>query len=139
HLIVTFDREVLQLYHPDDRRRGYLTAADRHGILRRFNLMSLSIGVVTTERRTFNDEEEITRIAAEMKQFAKAQPGSSYAVDQRVARQHAVTERRSARHRGVLVVSDDNSIRAVLRSTLQSDSFPVQEADDVETLRHRLE
>jgi DNA-binding response OmpR family regulator len=139
HLIVTFDREVLQLYHPDDRRRGYLTAADRHGILRRFNLMSLSIGVVTTERRTFNDEEEITRIAAEMKQFAKAQPGSSYAVDQRVARQHAVTERRSARHRGVLVVSDDNSLRAVLRSTLQSDSFPVQEADDVETLRHRLE
>ncbi len=138
-LISTFNREVLQLYHPDDRRRGYLTAADRHGILRRFNLMSISIGVVTTERRSFSDEEEITRVAAEMKQFAKAQAGSSYAVDQRVARQHAFTERRSARHRGVLIVSDDNSLRSVLRSTLQSDSFPVQEVNDVETLRQRLD
>jgi diguanylate cyclase (GGDEF)-like protein len=138
-LISTFDREVLQLYHPDDRRRGYLTAADRHGILRRFGLMSISIGVVTTERRTFSDEEEITRIAAEMKQFAKTQPGSSYAVDQRVARQPASTERRSGRHRGVLIVSDDSSLRSVLRSTLQSDTFPVQEANDIETLRQRLD
>jgi len=139
NLIAMFDREVLQLYHADDRRRGYLTAADRHGILRRFGLMSISIGVVTTERRTFSDEEEITRIAAEMKQFAKAQPGSSYAVDQRVARQNAATERRSARHRGVLIVSDDNTLRSVLRSTLQSDSYPVQEASDVKMLRERLD
>ncbi|MFL5804424.1 MAG: response regulator [Roseiflexaceae bacterium] len=139
NLITMFDREVLQLYHAEDRQRGYLTAADRHGILRRFGLMSISVGVVTTERRIFNDEEEITRIAAEMKQFAKAQPGSSYAVDQRVARQHASTERRSARHRGVLIVSDDSSLRAVLRSTLQSDSYPVQEASDIETLLQRLD
>jgi diguanylate cyclase (GGDEF)-like protein len=139
NLITMFDREVLQLYHADDRRRGYLTAADRHGILRRFGLMSISVGVVTTERRVFSDEEEITRIAAEMKQFAKAQPGSSYAVDQRVARQHASTERRSARHRGVLIVSDDSSLRSVLRSTLHSDTYPVQEASDIETLLQRLD
>jgi diguanylate cyclase (GGDEF)-like protein len=138
-LIATFDREVLQLYHADDRRRGYLSAADRHGILRRFKLMSISIGVVTSERRAFSDEEEFTRVAAEMKHFAKAQSGSGYAVDKRVVRQRASTERRSARHRGVLIVSEEGSLRAVLRSILQGDNYPVQEAEDVESLRRRLD
>jgi DNA-binding response OmpR family regulator len=138
-LIATFDREVLQLYHPDDRRRGYLSAADRHGILRRFKLMSISIGVVTSERRAFSDEEEFTRVAAEMKHFAKAQSGSGYAVDQRVVRQRASTERRSARHRGILIVSEEGSLRAVLRSILQGDNYPVQEVEDVESLRRRLD
>jgi DNA-binding response OmpR family regulator len=138
-LIATFDREVLQLYHPDDRRRGFLSAADRHGILRRFNLMSISIGVVTSKQRTFSDEEEITRVAAEMKHFAKAQPGSSYAVDQRVLRRHTATERRSARHRGLVIASDDAPLRAVLLSTLQGNSYPVQEITSIDALRQRLE
>jgi diguanylate cyclase (GGDEF)-like protein len=137
-LIATFDREVLKIYHPDDRRRGYLSAADRHGILRRFSLMSISIGVVTSERRDFANEEEITRVAAEMKHFAKAQPGSSYAVDKRVARQHAATERRSARRYGVLLASDDASLRAVLHATLQGENYPVQEVVDIAALKRRL-
>jgi diguanylate cyclase (GGDEF)-like protein len=139
NLIAIFDREVLQLYEQEDRRRGFLTAADRHGILRRFSLMSISIGVVTSKRRAFNDEEEITRVAAEMKHFAKAQSGSSYAVDQRVARQHAAIERRGMLHRGVLIASGDTSLRSVLRSTIQSDSCLVQEAADIATLRQRLD
>jgi diguanylate cyclase (GGDEF)-like protein len=138
-LIAIFDREVLKIYHPDDRRRGYLSAADRHGILRRFSLMSISIGVVTSERRDFANEEEITRVAAEMKHFAKAQPGSSYAVDKRVARHHAATERRSVRLRSVLIVSDDASLRAVLHATLQGENYPVQEAADVAALKQRLD
>ena len=138
-LIATFDYEVLKIYHPDDRRRGYLSAADRHGILRRFSLMSISIGVVTSDRRDFANEEEITRVAAEMKHFAKAQPGSSYAVDKRIARQHAATERRSARQQGVLITSDDASLRAVLRMTLQGENYPVQEAADIAALERRLD
>src|SRR5262249_5426642 len=111
-LIATFDREVLQLYDADDRRRGYLSAVDRTGILRRFSLMSISIGVVTSRSHAFGDEEEITRVAAEMKQYAKAQAGSSYAVDKRVARKQASPDRRSKSYRRVLLASEDASLRA---------------------------
>ena len=50
-------------------------------VLRRFKLIGISIGVVTSERRTFADEEEFIRVAAEMKHYAKTQGGSSYAID----------------------------------------------------------
>jgi diguanylate cyclase (GGDEF)-like protein len=138
HLIDLFDREVLQLYQAEDRQRGYLTAADRHGILRRFGLMTISIGVVTNERRHFVDEDEISRTAAEMKHFAKTQPRSSYAVDQRVLQQTIPNDRRVAWNKGILLVSDDSSLRSVLRRTLLEEQLSVQEASDVATLRHRL-
>jgi DNA-binding response OmpR family regulator len=137
-IIATFDREIRQLYPPDDRRRGYFSAADRHGVLRRFDLMSISIGVVTSQRRTFTDEEEFTRVAAEMKHYAKTQSGSSYAVDQRIASQDTSVERRGIRQRGVMIASDDGSLRAVLRSTLQHDGHLIQEASGIDALRQQL-
>jgi diguanylate cyclase (GGDEF)-like protein len=137
-LIDAFDREVLLLYSPADRKRGYISAADRYGILRRFSMMSISIGVVTTERRRIRDEEALTRIAAEMKHYAKEQPGSSYAVDQRVQPQSSAVERRSVRNRGVLIASDDASLRSVLRATLQDNGYIAHEATTIEALRRQL-
>jgi diguanylate cyclase (GGDEF)-like protein len=77
NLVLAFDRAIEQLYQPADRERGYLSGVDRHGMLRRFALMSLSIGVATTQHRTFASVGELTRVAAELKQYAKTQPGSS--------------------------------------------------------------
>lgn len=138
-VIGAFDREIRLLYPPEDQRRGYFSAADRHGILRRFELMSISIGVVTTQRRTFSDEEELTRVAAEMKHYAKTQSGSSYAVDQRASGQGAPIERRGLRQRGVLIVSEDGSLRMVLRTTLQNEGYLVQEVSAVELLAQHFD
>jgi len=82
-LIDRFSAEIPALYDPIDLERGYLRGYDRHGVPHRFPLMTISIGVVTNNTRTFTDLDEIGRIAAEMKQYAKRMPGSSYAVDQR--------------------------------------------------------
>lgn len=82
-LIRRFDAEIPSLYDPKDAERGYLRGYDRHGVPHRFPLMSISIGVVTNRHRTFANLEELSRTAAEMKQFAKRKPGSSYAVDKR--------------------------------------------------------
>ena len=117
-LISTFDEEVLQLYDPEDRQRGYISGADRYGILRRFSLMSISIGVVTTHRRGFSDQESLTRVAAEMKHHAKEQPGSTFAVDQRTSRQSSEIERRRAHNRVLLLLSNDRSLRTILGSTV---------------------
>jgi diguanylate cyclase (GGDEF)-like protein len=138
-LIATFDDEVRQLYNSEDRQRGYISGADRYGILRRFDLMSISIGVVSTLRRSFRDEETLTRVAAEMKHHAKERPGSAYAVDQRAQTQNASVERRRMRSRALLIVSDDTSLCAVLRSTLCDVGYMVQEAADTDVARRRIE
>jgi diguanylate cyclase (GGDEF)-like protein len=133
-LIETFDRAIAQLYHPDDIKRGFLSGVDRHGVLRRFGLMSLSIGVVTTQHRAFSSAAELASVAAEMKHYAKLQPGSSYAVDRRTA--HALSPRKQpgSRRPIVQVVSPDAALRAVLRTALEDGGYIVQELSEIGAL-----
>jgi len=135
-LIASFDQAISQLYHRDDLQRGFLTGLDRHGMLRRFGLLSVSIGVVTTERRSFGSATELARVAAEMKHYAKTQPGSSYAVNRRLAPPKSVPS--AMRRRGVAVVSDDSSLRVVLRTALGDDGYTVYEAASLTKLPQEI-
>jgi hypothetical protein len=45
--------------------------------------MTLSIGVVTNERRHFASVSQVTQLATEMKGYAKTLAGSVYSVDRR--------------------------------------------------------
>jgi GGDEF domain-containing protein len=83
-IVETFEAFVPFQYSDADRRAGYYFGKDRRGQLHRVPLMSLSIGIATTERRRYTDATQISRLASEMKSYAKAQPGSLYAVDRRV-------------------------------------------------------
>ena len=78
-----FDLFVPFQYSEADRRVGYYFGKDRRGQLHRVPLMTLSIGVATTERRRFRSAAEVSKLASEMKSFAKAKPGSLFAVDRR--------------------------------------------------------
>jgi diguanylate cyclase (GGDEF)-like protein len=143
-LIATFDQDIGQLYNEEDRKRGYISSVDRYGILRRFGLMTLSIGVVTNQRRRFDDEDTLTRVAAEMKRYAKEQGGSTYAVDQRNSvsapeeRSQANLPERRSRSRGVLIASDDTSLRTILRSTLRESGYTVFESAGRASLQRRV-
>ena len=53
------------------------------GKMQRFSLIAVSIGVATTSRRKFSHYGEAVDVATEMKQYAKRQSGSSFAVDRR--------------------------------------------------------
>jgi hypothetical protein len=46
-------------------------------------LVGVSVGVATTAKRMFAHYGEAVAVATEMKQFAKRDAGSSYAVDRR--------------------------------------------------------
>lgn len=78
-----FDVLVPYQYTTADRRAGYYFGKDRRGQLHRVPLMTLSIGAATTERRRFESAADVSRLASEMKSFAKARPGSVLAVDRR--------------------------------------------------------
>ena len=56
---------------------------DRRGQLHRVPLMTVSIGVVTNERRHFTHAAQVSALATEMKSYAKTLPGSVYSIDRR--------------------------------------------------------
>jgi diguanylate cyclase (GGDEF)-like protein len=78
-----FDAGVAALHEADDVERGFLSVVDRQGHERHYPLTSVSIGVATTERRTYTDPREVVAVASEMKTVAKARPGSAVAIDRR--------------------------------------------------------
>ncbi|MBC8074773.1 MAG: response regulator [Chloroflexales bacterium] len=133
-LLTSFDHAIAQFYHPTDFQRGYLSGVDRYGMLRRFALLSLSIGVATTQQRTFASVVELTQVATEMKQYTKTQPGSSYAVDRRTAQQPMPMEPTENRRRTVQVLSDDVSLRTVLRAALYEGGYGVREIASITAL-----
>jgi GGDEF domain-containing protein len=86
-VVSVFDLLVPMQYSESDRRAGYFFGKDRRGQLHRVPLMTVSIGVVTDERRHFTTVAQVSELATEMKGYAKTLPGSVFAVDRR----HEVT------------------------------------------------
>jgi len=83
-IVGTFDALIGYQYSEHDRRAGYFFGKDRRGQLHRVPLMTLSIGVVTNERRAFTSAKVVSDLATEMKTYAKTLPGSVFAVDRRI-------------------------------------------------------
>jgi diguanylate cyclase (GGDEF)-like protein len=82
-LVERFEAMAPSLYDPQDAARGFVETEDRLGNVQPFPFVSISIGVATTENRTFTHYAEVVGIATEMKSVAKKTPGSSWAVDRR--------------------------------------------------------
>src|SRR5207237_6242558 len=82
-IIERFDQEVPGSYDRDDIERGFIEVEDRQGNPQKFPVTAISIGVASTATRKFSHYGEAISVATEMKQCAKRQPGSSYAVTRR--------------------------------------------------------
>jgi GGDEF domain-containing protein len=82
-VIAVFDALAPVQYSEQDRRAGYFFGKDRRGQLHRVPLMTLSIGVVSNERRHFGDASQVSELATEMKSYAKTLAGSVFSIDRR--------------------------------------------------------
>jgi diguanylate cyclase (GGDEF)-like protein len=82
-IINIFDTLIPYQYSEPDRRAGYFFGKDRRGQLHRVPLMTVSIGVVTNERRHFAHAAQVSALATEMKSYAKTLPGSVFSTDRR--------------------------------------------------------
>jgi PAS domain S-box-containing protein len=80
-VIETFDRLVPLYYNKIDRERGFIETNDRYGVLRRFPIMSVSIACATRSGRNIISHSDLSAASAELKQRAKAVPGSAYVRD----------------------------------------------------------
>ncbi len=77
--IERFDRLIPLYYDRDDRRRGYIQAQDRYGIVRQFPLMTVSIAAVGLD--DMGSFADVSTAAATAKATAKALPSSAYVRD----------------------------------------------------------
>jgi len=84
-IVERFDAHIHEFYEADDLQRGYVEVEDRKGELQRLPLVGVSAGIATTVTRRFAHYGEAVAVATEMKQFAKRESGSSYAIDRRAS------------------------------------------------------
>ena len=82
-VVDVFDSSAPRLHDPIDAERGYIEITDRQGKIRRFPVVSVSIGIAMSGNRMFADKREVVDVATEMKKVAKTKVGSSIAVDRR--------------------------------------------------------
>jgi GGDEF domain-containing protein len=82
-VIGVFSELIPLQYAEEDQERGFFWGKDRRGEVYQVPLMTLSIGVVTNEHRTFVHTAQISELATEMKAYAKTFAGSIYVVDRR--------------------------------------------------------
>ena len=82
-IIRLFDIRIRDHYQDEDLDRGYIVASDRRGDVMRFPVMTISISVVHNKYRKLTDIVQVTRVAAELKKYAKDLEGSVYVFDRR--------------------------------------------------------
>jgi len=82
-VIKSFDRLVLQYYDKNDRDSGSITIAGRKGEELKFPIMSITMSVITNERRDLSHFIQINDIANELKQYASTFKRSEMVVDRR--------------------------------------------------------
>jgi len=78
-----FEGTRTDFYGSEDLDRGFIRMEDRKGEMQDVPLVAISVGIATTARRGFAHYGEAVAVATEMKQFAKRDLGSSFAVDRR--------------------------------------------------------
>jgi GGDEF domain-containing protein len=82
-MIKEFDAAIPGFYDQEDRERGYIISRDRNEVVQQFPIMTVSIAVVTNERRDITSPLQIAEIAAQLKKYAKSFPKSIFVIDQR--------------------------------------------------------
>lgn len=82
-IVRVFDTLIPYRYYPRDRLRKYIITTNRRGEVERFNILTLSIAVLINVDQMFAHAGEMSRMLADLKKFAKSQPGSNYVIERR--------------------------------------------------------
>ena len=83
-IIADFEERLPEFHGMEDYKRGNYTSKNRKSETEIFNLLSLSIGIVSTEVYKIDSYAHLASIATEIKRAAKMQAGSSIVRDRRL-------------------------------------------------------
>jgi hypothetical protein len=77
----------MEFHGVEDYKEGFYSSKNRRGEEERFELLSISMGIVSTEAHKIESYAHLASIATEIKKAAKMQKGSSIVKDRRVMEQ----------------------------------------------------
>ena len=83
YIIDQFTKRLNRFHTPEECRQGSYQSCDRQGNTQKFGLLSLSIGIVSTEIHHISSFAEVSSIATDLKKRAKEMPGSAIVRDRR--------------------------------------------------------
>lgn len=82
-IIDDFDQASPSFYNEEDRKQGHIVGKDRQGNEIKIGLLSISIGIVSSNTHKITHVAQISEIGAELKKFAKSFDKSIYVRNQR--------------------------------------------------------
>jgi GGDEF domain-containing protein len=82
-IIKEFDAMIPTFYDAADCEAGFIISRDRQDCVQQFSIMTISIAVVTNERREITTPMQVAEVAAQLKKYAKSFPKSIFVIDQR--------------------------------------------------------
>jgi diguanylate cyclase (GGDEF)-like protein len=83
NIIAEFDEKVVNFYNEEDRVNGMITTKSRRGEIDTFPIMSISLAIVTNDKREITNYVEVGDIASDVKKKLKTMPGSNFFADRR--------------------------------------------------------
>lgn len=83
NIISEFDSKVTNYFTKEDAQKGYIEIENRKGVVEKFPITSISIGVVSIDNGRFKNALEIGEAGAQVKHIAKTMAGSKYVLDRR--------------------------------------------------------
>jgi len=126
-VIVGFERLRSDLFRQSDLQRGYIVTADRTGRMRRFSLMAISIGVITSEHQSFRSGQEALDAVRWALHQAKVRGGGNCYL-RRDGPLGLVEARKNEASRKILVVDEDSLSRRLLKLKLEREGYEVRTA-----------
>ena len=72
-----FEEFLQKLYNVADWERGFIISKNRHGVTEQFPIASLSIAVITNQKKNYYDMESLSEKIVQTKKAAKEQLGNS--------------------------------------------------------------
>lgn len=82
-IITKFNDMAPNFYRREDKERGYIIGKNRQGKTKKFPFISISIGIVSNEKREIKHVAEVGEIGAELKEYAKSLEGSNCVTERR--------------------------------------------------------
>ena len=132
-----FETSSPNFYSEQDRRQGYMTSVIADNISQRVPLISLSIGIASTETQHFELFTSLFNLAQQMKTLAHMKPGCSWQSDRfrlAGAQSQPITEQKP----GILVLEPDAALAYLLKTTLRMEGYTVEVVSTVEDARQSL-
>lgn len=131
-LAFAFDTVVPKFYSEADAKRGYMLLKGEQFAGMRVNFVSLQIGGIVEGFNLINSVESLLEKLYSIKKLAKLPCGSNYAIERpQISGKNSVIE--EIMNKNIFIKENDNSLRLLLRTTLELQGYDVKDEIDTES------